>query len=109
MAKRPPKRSERTVRRAQARAESRAQSDRERLFSLETGGNPEHPIEAVSAAVIDSHATHVPCPLCGGSHELREHVALVQHGVRLRETKLRCRQCGSERSLWFKIVGSAVN
>jgi hypothetical protein len=29
--------------------------------------------------------------------------------VRLRETKLRCRQCGSQRSLWFKIVGPSLN
>jgi len=33
----------------------------------------------------------------------------VRAGVRLRETKLRCRQCGSKRSLWFKIVGPSLN
>jgi hypothetical protein len=38
-----------------------------------------------------------------------EHVALIHHAVRLRETKLRCRQCGSTRSLWFKIVGTGLN
>src|SRR5450631_579885 len=52
MAKRPPKRSERTVRREQARALTRLQADRERLFTLEQGGAPERPLDASSAAVI---------------------------------------------------------
>ena len=109
MAKRPPKRSERTVRREQARALTRLQSDREKLFRLEPGGSVERPLDATSAAVIEAHATSVPCPLCGNTQEVVEHTALVHHGVRLRETKLRCRQCGSQRSLWFKIVGTSLN
>jgi transposase-like protein len=109
MAKRPPKRSERTVRREQARALTRLQSDRERLFKLEPGGEPERPLNASAAAVIEAHATGVPCPLCGSSQEVVEHTALVHNGVRLREVKLRCRQCGSKRSLWFKIVGASLN
>jgi hypothetical protein len=109
MAKRPPKRSDRTVRREQARALTRLQQDRERLFTLEPGGQPERPLEAASAAVIERQATRVPCPRCGGTQEVVEHAALIHHGVRLRETKLRCRQCGTQRSLWFKIVGSSPN
>ena len=109
MAKRPPKRSERTRKREQERASTRLQSDREKLFTLEPGGNVERPLDATAAAVIEAHATSVPCPLCGHSQEVVEHTALVHQGVRLRETKLRCRQCGSRRSLWFKIVGSSVN
>jgi predicted RNA-binding Zn-ribbon protein involved in translation (DUF1610 family) len=111
MAKRPPKRSERTLRREQERTVTRLRDDRERLFRLEPGGNPDHPLDASSAAVIEAHAMGVPCPQCGASQEVTEHVALV-HGperVRLRETKLRCRQCGSTRSLWFKIVGTGPN
>jgi len=109
MAKRPPKRSDRTVRREQERLALRLQDERERLFSLERGGRPERPIEAVSAAVIEAHASAVPCPRCGGSHELLEHRALVQDGVRLRNVLLRCRKCGSQRSLWFQIVGPSLN
>ena len=109
MAKRAPKRSDRTVRREQERAQTRLKEDRERLFALSPGGNPERPHEAASAAVIESHALSVRCPLCGENHELIEHSAHVRHGVRLRETKLRCRQCGSQRSLWFKIVGPNLN
>jgi len=109
MAKRAPKRSDRTIRREQERAQTRLREDRERLFALELGGNPERPLSAASAAVIESHALSVPCPQCGANHELVEHSAHVRNGVRLRETKLRCRQCGSARSLWFKIVGPSLN
>jgi len=109
MAKRAPKRSDRTLRREQARAVSQLQRDRERLFSLEPGGRVERPLEAASAAVIEAHASRIPCPLCGASQEILEHTALVHSGVRLRETKLRCRQCGSQRSLWFKIVPPSLN
>jgi transposase-like protein len=109
MAKRAPKRSDRTVRREQERAQTRLESDRERLFALSPGGSPERPLGAASAAVIEGHALSVPCPRCGANHELLEHSAHVRQGVRLRETQLRCRQCGSQRSLWFKIVGPSLN
>jgi len=109
MAKRPPKRGERAVRREQQRASAKLQSDRERLFLLEPGGRPERPIEAHSAAVIETQAMSKPCPRCGGSQDVAEHTALVHQGVRLREAKLRCRQCGSTRSLWFRIVGPSLN
>src|SRR6188472_1490799 len=77
MAKRAPKRSDRTVRREQERAKTRLKEDRERLFSLEPGGNPERPLAAASAAVIESHALSVPCPHCSANHELLEHLAHV--------------------------------
>jgi predicted RNA-binding Zn-ribbon protein involved in translation (DUF1610 family) len=97
------------VRREQTRALTRLQSDRERLFGLSPGGAPERPLDASSAAVIEAHAVSVPCPQCGAVHEVVEHTALVHNKVRLREVKLRCRQCGSQRSLWFKIVGPSLN
>jgi len=109
MAKRPPKRSDRNLRREQERASDKLKEARERLFVLEAGGTPERPLEAASAAVIEAHASSVPCPRCEGSQEVVEHAALVHDGVRLREAKLRCRQCGSQRSLWFKIVGPSLN
>jgi transposase-like protein len=109
MPKRPPKRGERSMRREQDRALAKLQKDRERLFLLEPGGGPERPIEAHSAAVIETQATSVPCPRCGGSQEVIEHAALIHGGVRLREAKLRCRKCGSRRSLWFRIVGPSLN
>ncbi len=109
MAKRPPKKSDRTARRERARLLARLRIDRERLFTLEPGGQPTHPLEASSAAVIEAHAAGAPCPLCAAAQEVTEHAASVQRGIRLREVKLRCRQCGSTRSLWFKIVGTSLN
>jgi transposase-like protein len=109
MAKRPPKQGERTVRRAAQRAQTKLENDRDRLFLLEPGGSAERPLEAHSAAVIETQATSVPCPRCGGSQEVVEHAALVHGGVRLRQVKLRCRKCGSKRSLWFRLVGPSLN
>ena len=109
MAKRPPKRGERAVRREGERTRAKLQLDRERLFVLEPGGRPERPLEAHSAAVIETQAMSVPCPRCGGSQEVVEHTALVHNGIRLREAKLRCRQCGTKRSLWFRIIGPSLN
>lgn len=110
MAKRPPKRpSPRSARREAERALEQLRADRERLFALEPGGDGARPIHVSSAAVIEGQAIAVPCPRCGGAHELTEHAAVTLHGVRLREAKLRCRQCGSRRSLWFKIVPVTLN
>jgi len=109
MAKRPKKRSDRSVHQEQARIRAKLAADQERLFQLEAGGSKERPLEASAAAVIEAHATGVPCPRCGGHQEVIEHTALTHQGVRLREAKLRCRQCGSERSLWFRIVGPNLN
>ncbi|HEX3777008.1 MAG TPA: hypothetical protein VHV51_21190 [Polyangiaceae bacterium] len=109
MAKIPPKRRPRAALRERTRAQQKLAKDREKLFQLEPGGGPERPLDASTAAVIETHATSVPCPHCGGHHEVTEHVALVHRGVRLREAKLRCRQCGTTRSLWFRIVGPSLN
>jgi len=76
---------------------------RQRLFELELGGSAERPLPVVSAAVVEAHAESVPCPLCEGKHEVVEHVAVTRFGIRLREARLRCRQCGTTRSLWFRI------
>jgi transposase-like protein len=109
MSKRTPKRSDRTERRERARAVSRLESDRERLFNLEPGGSSDRPIAAASAAVIEIQASGARCPRCGASQELLEHAASVRDGVRLREARLRCRQCGSRRSLWFRIASPSLN
>lgn len=83
--------------------------DRQRLFELEPGGNPAYPVEVVSASVVETHALGVPCPLCDGAHEILEHAAVVEGGARLRVARLRCRQCGSQRSLFFRLVEPKPN
>jgi DNA-directed RNA polymerase subunit RPC12/RpoP len=84
--------------------------DRERLFALEAGGSPARAIDVLSASVVESHALGVRCPLCEGAHEMLEHAAVVtESGARLREVHLRCRQCGSRRSLFFRLCESKPN
>jgi len=99
----------RTKQREEARALEKLKSARQRLFELEVGGVPERPIPITSAAVVEAHAESVPCPRCGGKHDIAEHVAVTVGGVRLREARLRCRQCGATRSLWFRITDTGPN
>lgn len=106
MAKKP---RPRATRREEQRALAKLQAARERLFALETGGSAERPLSIVSAAVVETHAESVPCPRCASRHEVLEHVAVTIAGVRLREARLRCRQCGTERSLWFRIGDAGPN
>jgi hypothetical protein len=106
MAKKP---RPRALRREEQRTLAKLQAARERLFSLEVGGSPERPLSVVSAAVVEAHAESVPCPRCAGRHEVLEHVALTVAGSRLREARLRCRQCGTTRSLWFRIADTGPN
>ena len=106
MAKKPRPRAKR---RESQRAGEKLKAARERLFQLEIGGSPERPLPVVSAAVVEAHAESVPCPRCEGKHEVVEHVAVTVSRVRLREARLRCRQCGTTRSLWFRISDVGPN
>ena len=100
----PKKPRARTERRQDERTLAKLRDARQRLFTLEPGGSAERPLLVPSAAVVESQAESVPCPRCGGRHQVEEHVASTVGGMRLREARLVCRQCGSRRSLWFQIV-----
>jgi hypothetical protein len=89
--------------RRSARASEKLAYDRERLFALSPGGSADQPLAAASASVVEARALAQRCPRCQGEHELVEHAALLAAGRRLRELRLRCRQCGSRRSLFFQI------
>ncbi len=97
-----PKR-ERTLRRELSRRQARLGRDRERLFALEPGGRPDRPLDVESASVVEIRAQAVRCPRCGGEQGVEEHLAVSERGVRLREARLRCRQCGARRSMWFRL------
>jgi hypothetical protein len=100
------KQEPRRARTARREAERRLASlgrDRERLFARSPGGSPERPIEIESAAIVEPRARSTSCPRCGGEHIVDEHAAVTHGGGRLREARLRCRQCGSTRSLWFRL------
>jgi hypothetical protein len=99
----------RAQRRDSERALAKLRDARQRLFELELGGAAERPLPVVSAAVVETHAESVQCPRCNGKHEVVEHVAVTVAGVRLREARLRCRQCGTTRSLWFRIIDGGPN
>lgn len=104
MKRKPKGLSARGERRALERQSAKLSQDQERLFALTEGGSATRPISVESASVVETHALSVPCPRCGGSHELVEHAAIVHEGQRLREARLRCRQCGTRRSLFFQLV-----
>jgi hypothetical protein len=101
--------SDRATRRKAERAREKLGDARERLWVIEGGGSPAHPLEVAAPSVVESHVADVACPLCDGVHELVEHAAVTLQGTRLREARLRCRQCGSRRSLWFRLIGTALN
>jgi hypothetical protein len=105
----PKKPRARTERREAERALAKLRDARERLFQLEVGGSAERPFPISSAAVVESHAESVPCPRCAGRQQVTEHVAVTVVGVRLREARLTCRQCGTRRSYWFRIADTGPN
>jgi transposase-like protein len=109
MKRKPRPESARTRERAAQRTQEKWSAERERLFALEPGGSGERPLEVASASVVETHALGVPCPRCLGPHELVEHAAVAHGGVRLREARLRCRQCGATRSMFFRLRVAAPN
>jgi hypothetical protein len=82
------------------------QFDRELLASLSPGGSRERPIRVASASVVEVRTSALPCPLCGGSYRLDEHVSLAPG---LRRVDVHCRHCSTPRSLWFRIVDREPN
>jgi hypothetical protein len=109
MKRKPRAETKRSAERKQARATERLAVDRERLFELEPGGAPRTPLQVQSPSVIDVHVARVACPRCDGRLELLEQAAVTLEGARLREARLKCRGCGSTRSMWFRIVSDASN
>ena len=109
MKRKPRAASPRNHRRQQERSVERLLAERERLFEVETGGAPASAIEVEAPSVIDSRVAARECPRCAGALLLLEQAAVSVGGVRLREARLRCRECGSKRSLWFRLVGANLN
>jgi uncharacterized protein YbaR (Trm112 family) len=99
----------RTERRERERAARRLVHDRERLFALEPGGSPEHPIVVDSPSVIPVRARALPCPQCGGTLDLDEETAERVEGRSLRAAHLTCRRCGVARRLWFRLGSPGLN
>ena len=112
--KSPAPKNPRTQARAAARAEEKTAEARQKLWFLEAGGTPQRPLEVKSAAVIESRATGVPCPRCGGELRVKDHEAKVlddrgnettaDRGVPLRIVTLACFQCGARQRSFFRVV-----
>jgi hypothetical protein len=80
--------------------------DRERLAALEPGGSPEHPIELVSAAVVEIRARALSCPQCEGTYRIHDHRAPSSG---LRAVDVSCRLCGTPRTLYFRLTSRDPN
>jgi hypothetical protein len=94
------KRRPRTARRQEEEAARRLVHDRQRLALLEPGGSAARPIVVTSSSVVDLRANSHPCPLCGDTLRIVEHVART---AILRELRMACTRCGVARSLFFRI------
>jgi hypothetical protein len=107
VSKKRPDRPERTERRERERDARELVRDREKLAKLVAGGASDHPIEVSSAAVIEGRVVDsMPCPQCGGEFRVLEHRS---EGPGLRAVDVACRQCGVQRTLWFRIVVDEPN
>lgn len=105
MARRPPKpASARTLRRADERSSERLAQDRIRLAQLSPGGSADRPITVESSSLVELRASAMPCPRCTGEPRVDEHTAHTIGGDVLRAARTRCKQCGLERVVWFRIA-----
>lgn len=104
-----PKTSARAERRSQERDIQKLIRDKERLFVYERGGSPDKAIELGSSSEVEVVARTMQCPRCEGAFEVLEHLAQTLSVGRLRVARVRCKVCGAERSLYFRLAGSMMN
>ena len=97
---------ERATRRAEVRAEEKRGRERERLFLLEAGGAPGHPIDVPSASVVEPRVMSLPCPACGGELRVLEHAAKTHGEARLRVVNARCTLCSRTRDIFLRLSPS---
>jgi uncharacterized protein with PIN domain len=98
-----PVRARTALRRARTQDEKLVRA-RGKLIDLAPGGTPERPIDVPTSAVVEPKASAVRCPRCDEPFVVEAHEASTTEHGRLREAKLRCKSCGKERSLWFRVV-----
>lgn len=105
-----PKDTPRRRRRALARAREKLARERLRLSVHEPGGAPSRAIPIESASLVEPKARSTPCVVCGAEVAIEEHAAEVVDDVRLRIARVRCRECGQRRSIYFRIEdGTLLN
>lgn len=109
MASKPKPTRARTLVRQAARQLEKLSKDKSRLAQLEPGGSPANPIGVESSSVIESKASQYTCFVCDHPLVVTSHEAVVVATRRLRRVALRCKRCGAERTLWFRIEGALLN
>jgi hypothetical protein len=92
------------VARAVRLADEKLVRARAKLMDLEPGGAPARPIDVTTAALVEPKARSISCPRCNEPFGVETHEAHTDGHGRLREVVLRCRNCGTTRSAWFRIV-----
>lgn len=102
------KKRARTDRREAQRDAEKLADAKEKLSKLEAGGAPGRPIRVDSASVIELRAESMHCPRCEGDLKVFEHTAHVVDGLSLRRLDMRCKHCGTPRTIWF-VIGSDLN
>jgi hypothetical protein len=108
-AKKPPPRTPRAQRRADARSAEKLARSRERLAHLEPGGDPARPLVVESASQVEPSALALTCLRCSGPNRLVEHAAVTVDDQRLRVARLACPQCGARRDVWFRLDRALPN
>ncbi|MDB4974413.1 MAG: hypothetical protein JWN48_2754 [Myxococcaceae bacterium] len=82
---------------------------RKKLAAVDLGGSPERPLDVSSASVVETRAESEPCLRCGEPVRSVEHTTVQGPNGLLRVIKLGCRSCGSERTMFVRIVTSYLN
>jgi hypothetical protein len=95
----------RTLLRALSRQAEKLAEKREKLARLEPGGSPERPLEIPSASVVEARAEREPCFACDKPVRCTEH--RVQGGLRV--AVVTCRECGRERTHYFRLASPTLN
>jgi hypothetical protein len=109
MASKPKPTRARTLARQAARDLEKLMAQRSKLASLEPGGSPANPLGVESSSVIEGKASQNLCSKCEQPLVVLSHDAVVVAARRLRRVNLRCKHCGVERTLWFRIEGALLN
>ncbi|MCH9681125.1 MAG: hypothetical protein K0V04_06820 [Deltaproteobacteria bacterium] len=88
--------------------EAEAARLRDRREERIPGGNPRHPIEVASAAVVEPRASSLPCPRCASPAHVDTHEVETHEGRRLRVVNMKCGTCSHRRPLYFFVRSSEI-
>ncbi len=95
---------------ARARGAALELDDRARqIEGSEPGGSRDDPVEIDSPSVVEAHARNRPCTRCEGVVDVLDHSIEFAGDERLRVALTRCRSCGGERRLYYRLRTRVLN